>query len=80
MGVKFGAVFNLVIWQSGEKLPILIPPILNPHDSGQFADCSSTYNYALHQRLKIAVFSPKNAILGIPLSLARNFMLLTSVL
>ena len=44
-----------MICQSGEKLPNLIPPILNPHDSVQLADRSSTYNYALHQHLKIAV-------------------------
>jgi len=49
MGGKFGGVFNLVIWQSGEKMPNLIPPILNLHDSGQLADRSSTYDYALHQ-------------------------------
>ena len=80
MGGKFGGVFNLVIWQSGEKIPNLIPPILNPHDSGQLADRSSTYDYALHQHLKIAVFSPENAISGIPLSVERRFVLLTSML
>jgi len=80
MGGKFGRVFDLVIWQSGEKLPNLISPILNPHDSGQLADHSSTYNYALHQHLKIAVFSPENVISGIPLSLARSFVLLSSML
>jgi len=63
-----------VVW---EKLPNLIPPILNPHDSGQLAD---HFDYALHQHLKIAVFSPENAISGIPLSLARSFVLLMSML
>ena len=80
MGGKFGRVFNLVIWQSGKKLPNLIPPVLNPHDSCQLPDRSNTYDYALHQYLKIAVFSPENAMSGIPLSLARSLVLLTSML
>ena len=74
MGGKFGGAFNLVIWHSGEKVPNLILPILYPHNSGQLADRSSTYGYALHQRLKIAVFSPENAMSGIPLSLERSFV------
>ena len=42
---KFGGVFNLEIWQSGEKLPNYIPPILNPRDPGRPAGHSSTYYY-----------------------------------
>ena len=65
MGGKFGGVFNLVIWQSGEKILNFIPPILNPHDSGQLADRSSTHDYALHQHaLEDSCIPPRECDIG----------------
>jgi len=64
MGGKFGRVFNLVSWQSSEKLPNIIPPLLNPHDSGQLADRSSTYDYALHHTLEDSCILPRERDIG----------------
>ena len=54
-----------MVW---ERSANLVPPILNPCDSGLLADHLSTYDYAVYQYFKIAVYSSENVISGIPLS------------
>lgn len=67
-----GLLIWQLIWKNLQKSPNLIPPIL--YCVLLLAHHSSTYDYALYQYLKIAVYSPENVTLGIPLSPGMNFV------